>query len=52
MVGSSSNTCALSARRVNMVPRSIPRSFEKIAKGFYYSEWYKNPDKVLIRVDT
>src|SRR5512141_1598357 len=31
MVGSSESTCVLSARRVNMVPRSIPRSFENIA---------------------
>src|SRR6266498_3103644 len=31
MVGSSESTCVLSASRVNMVPRSIPRSFENIA---------------------
>src|SRR6266487_15675 len=31
MVGSSESTCVLSASRVNIVPRSIPRSFENIA---------------------
>ena len=34
IVGSSNSTCEPSARRVNIVPRSMPRSFENIATVF------------------